>query len=366
MKKLKKEMLYVASVGAVFGVLTLTAWGKPADEISNTERRKLAQFPEITRSSIQSGLFMSQLENYMVDQFPLRDEFRSLKAVVSNYLLGQRDNDGVYVVDDVLSKLEYPYQAKAVERASEKYHRIYENNMKDTDVKIYTALIPDKNYFLAEENGYPSLDYEVLYGAYKDSMKDMAEYVEILPYLELEDYYRTDTHWRQECIQDVASYVAKEMGVTLEADYEEVKLETPFYGVYYGQAALPIEPDEIAYMNQELFEQCRVYDYQNQREMPVYDLELAAGRDAYEMFLGGTLSVITIENPKATTDKELVIFRDSFGSSIAPYFIEEYQKITLLDARYLQETLISKYVTFTDQDVLILHSTSVINNESAF
>ena len=27
-----------------------------------------------------------------------------------------------------------------------------------------------------------------------------------------------------------------------------------------------------------------------------------------------------IENPEAETDKELVIFRDSFGSSIAPFF----------------------------------------------
>lgn len=366
MKKRKKEILYVASIGIVFGMLTLFAWGKPSDEISNTERRKLAQFPNITLQAVQNGRFMSQLENYMVDQFPFRDEFRTWKAILSKYVLGQTDNEGIYVVDDVICKLEYPYHPEALERTYEKYARIYEENMKDTQVKVYTALVPDKNYFLAEENGYPVLDYEELYRAYKKQMATFAEYIEISPYLELDDYYRTDTHWRQEKIQDVASYLAEQMGVPLEMEYEEIELDVPFYGVYYGQAALPLEADTISYMNQKLFENCQVYDHQNQKEISVYNLELAGGRDAYEMFLGGTLSVITIENLQAKTEKELVIFRDSFGSSIAPYFVEGYRKITLLDVRYLQETLISKYVTFTNQDVLILHSTSVVNNESAF
>ena len=66
----------------------------------------------------------------------------------------------------------------------------------------------------------------------------------------------------------------------------------------------------------------------------MYDKELARGRDPYEMFLSGSQSVITIENPNATSEKELVILRDSFGSSIAPLFVESYSKITLLDARY--------------------------------
>ena len=98
----------------------------------------------------------------------------------------------------------------------------------------------------------------------------------------------------------------------------------------------------------------------------MYDMDKAVDRDPYEMFLGGSLSVITIENPNADTDKELVIFRDSFGSSIAPLLAEGYVKITLLDARYLHQSMIGSYVTFNNQDVLFLHSTSVLNNETAF
>ena len=94
----------------------------------------------------------------------------------------------------------------------------------------------------------------------------------------------------------------------------------------------------------------------------VYDMEKAAGKDPYEMFLGGPLSLVTIENENAKTDKELVIFRDSFGSSIAPLLVEGYKKITLVDIRYIHPNMLQNYIEFDSQDVLFLYSTSVLNN----
>ena len=80
------------------------------------------------------------------------------------------------------------------------------------------------------------------------------------------------------------------------------------------------------------------------------------------MFLSGSLSLITIENEKAKTNKELVIFRDSFGSSIAPLFVEGYKKVTLVDIRYIHPDMLEKYIEFNNQDVLFMYSTSVLNN----
>ena len=91
-------------------------------------------------------------------------------------------------------------------------------------------------------------------------------------------------------------------------------------------------------------------------------MEKAYGKDPYEMFLSGSLSLITIENPNATTDKELVIFRDSFGSSIAPLLVEGYAKITLVDIRYITSDLVGRFIDFENQDVLFLYSTLVLNN----
>ena len=366
MKKFGKEVFYVLLVGIVFGGLTLFCWLKPTKDFSATERRELAKFPELSLKTIQTGLFMDKFEDYTLDQFPLREEFRTLKAFTHKYIFGQADNNKVYLVGDYISKLEYPYSDKALEGTMKKFKRVYEKYIAGSDAKVYTALIPDKNYFLAEENGYLAMDYDKLYETYTNGLSDIMTYIEIKDLLTIEDYYYTDTHWRQDAIVDVAQRLADAMGTTLKADYEKVTLESPFYGVYYGQLALPVEPDTITYLDNDLFDDCYVFNHENQKEIPVYDLELATGRDPYEMFLSGSLSVITIDNPNATTDKELVIFRDSFGSSISPLFVEGYKKVTILDIRYLHESLLGNFVEFTNQDVLFLHCTSVVNNESAF
>ena len=56
------------------------------------------------------------------------------------------------------------------------------------------------------------------------------------------------------------------------------------------------------------------------------------------------------------------IFRDSFGSSIAPLLSEGYAKITLVDIRYLRADLLERFIEFKNQDVLFLYSTSVLNH----
>ncbi len=308
---------------------------------------------------------MSKFEEYTLDQFPLRDDFRSLKAMVSKYVLGQKDNHGIYIVDGYISELDEAVNEKAVAKAIDKFTAIYDTYLKGTNTHVYYSVIPDKNYFLAEKNGYPALDYDVLCDKLHTGL-DYMQYIDIFPLLSIGDYYYTDTHWRQDCLADVATHLANAMGAVVDTVYTTQTLDNPFYGVYYGQLGLPVDADSITYLTNETLNDCIVYDHQNGREMSMYDMEKATDRDPYEMFLGGSLAVITIDNPNANTEKELVIFRDSFGSSLAPLLVEGYAKITILDARYLHQSMIGNYVTFDNQDVLFVHSTSVLNNDIAF
>jgi hypothetical protein len=71
---------------------------------------------------------------------------------------------------------------------------------------------------------------------------------------------------------------------------------------------------------------------------------------------------VTVENPNGNTGKELIIFRDSFASSLAPLLMEGYDKITLIDLRYLASINVGRFVEFTDQDVLFLYSSNLVNN----
>lgn len=333
----------------------------PDAETSTSERRHLALFPALNKDSVASGDFMTDFEKWSLDQFPLRDDFRTLKAITAFYLLGQKDNNDVYIVDGQAAKLEYPLSEDSIAYAAERFTWIYDRYLKGADTKVYLSVVPDKNYFLAEENGYPALDYAKFIESLRDKMP-YADYIDIFGALSADDYYNTDTHWRQEKLTGAAEVLAQSLGVTLDKQYTETRVDVPFFGVYYGQSALPLPADALNYLTNETLEEMRVFDYETNEYISLYDMEKAHGKDPYEFFLSGSKSLLTIENPAADNDRELILFRDSFGSSIAPLLATGYAKVTLVDVRYLSPNLLGHFVDFTGKDVLFLYSTLVLNN----
>ena len=204
------------------------------------------------------------------------------------------------------------------------------------------------------------MDYEALEKAYVDGLS-WASYVDIKALLSAEDYYRTDTHWRQEKILDVAQAICNAMGAeTPKAeDFRPTTIEN-FYGVYFGQAALPMDGEELVMLESELLENCIVTDPITGKTSPVYAPVKSA--DLYDAFLSGAQPLLTIENPAGEQGRELVIFRDSYGSSLAPLLLQGYSKVTLVDTRYIQPNQVGSYVNFQNQDVLFLYSALILNN----
>ena len=151
------------------------------------------------------------------------------------------------------------------------------------------------------------------------------------------------------------------MGVTLTQNYEESVLERDFYGVYCGQSALPLDPESIHYLINDAIRDCTVYDYQNNRTGTVYDMERAMGKDPMKSPL--RFSVSDYHGKSLRQDgRELVLFRDSFGSSIAPLLLSGYSRITLVDIRYIQPDYLGQFIDFENCDVLFLYSSLVLNN----
>lgn len=357
----KQSMITVLLIAICFFVFSLACWITPAKDYSVTERRKLAQFPEISIEAIENGKFMTDFEKYTLDQFPLRDGFRNIKSWVEKNILRKADNNDIYVADGYAVKMEYPLKKEALENAVQKFEKLYETHLKDRAGNIYVSLIPDKNYFLAEKSGHLSMDYEKLFATVEQGMP-YAENISIKDLLHIEDYYQTDVHWRQEELVDVADRLADAMGVQVSGAYEKRTLDQEFYGVYFGQSALNLPGEKLHYLTNEVLEQCTVFNYENNQTTGVYDLTKAEGNDPYEIFLSGPVSLLTIENPSATSGKELIVFRDSFGSSLIPLLAEGYEKVTLIDIRYIQSDFLSNFVDFSGKDVLFLYSAVVLNN----
>ena len=144
-----------------------------------------------------------------------------------------------------------------------------------------------------------------------------------------------------------------------------ITLERPFYGVYYGQAALPMEPDALHYLTNDVLENCTVKCHDNGLESAVYDMTKLQSRDLYDIFLSGGAAVLEITNPAGIPGKELIVFRDSFGSSMVPLLVGDYAKVWVLDTRYVNPAMLGQFVEFADQDVLFLYSTLILNSSSA-
>lgn len=122
--------------------------------------------------------------------------------------------------------------------------------------------------------------------------------------------------------------------------------------------------EPIYYLTNDLLEQCQVWNAETNETTGIYAAEKLSdpSGDLYDFFLSGACPLLTIENSSAQTDQELVIFRDSFSSSLAPLLMGAYQKITLVDLRYLSSSFLSEFITFDKQDVLFLYSATLLNN----
>ena len=351
----------------IFG-LCIASILTPDTFYSLTERRTLTQFPELSVETLVNGKFTGSFEGYTLDQFPARDTFRKLKAIYFMNIMNRGQVNKYYTVDGYIDKLEYPKNEESFNNAYAIFEDIYNKFLKDTDCNVYLSLIPDKNYFLAAQNGYLCLDYNATNKEIVENMS-YATYIDIYDTLSIQNYYYTDQHWKQETLMPTARALLAGMGKETNAEYDIVTIEKDFYGTYYGPSTFDkTSPDTIKYLTNDVIKNCKVtsYDTGTGKKTSVYTLSDIEGNDMYDVYLGGPDALLVIENPNAKTEDELVIFRDSFGSSISPLLIDSYAKITLVDFRYINYNALSAFVDFENQDVLYLFSTLILNNSMSF
>lgn len=362
----KIKNIAVVVLAAVFLLgFSVWAWTKPPETESESERRLLATMPEISQEAIKSGEWTADFDTYATDQFPMRDGFRALKAAAAYGMLGLKDNNSIYSADGYLSKIEYPANEYMLDNAATYFQSIYDRFLEG--MPVYFSIVPDKNFYLAKANGRLSMDYDAFFTEMRESTPFM-QYIDITDTLSIENYYRTDTHWRQETLLPTAQKLSSAMGTPISTDFTENTLDIPFRGVYCGQYALPVKYDTICYLTSDILASCKVTSYNTgmPQEGVMYDFEKAQGRDTYDFFLSGADPFIVIENPNALTDKELIVFRDSFGSSITPLLVSGYSKVTLVDPRYIQSDFLPAFIKFDNQDVLFLFSTTMLNSSISF
>lgn len=349
--KRKASIATAAVFLAVLFGFSLLHLALPDREVSRSERRRLAQLPPLS-----SG-FSDKLEEYMLDQFPLREQLRTVNSLVRLYGLGQADIHGIYLQGGGAFRMDGPLQEKQVRHAAAVFSAVQEKYF--PSLPAHYVIVPDKN--AKAETGRPRLDTETMRGIVREALPGMTE-IDIWDLLSADDYYKTDPHWRQERLLPVAAAICEALGADAPGTFTEKTL-SPFYGAYYGQAALPMAPDTLTYLESADTKAAEVTGPELDGAQPVYRPELLGGTDGYDVFLSGAQAVLTVTSPNVHNGRHLVLFRDSFGSSLAPLLLGSFERITLVDLRYISAARLTDYADLSDAtDVLYLCSTAVWNN----
>ena len=328
---------------------------KEDTDISVAERRKLATMPELTTKSLFDGTYFKKFDSYVTDQFVERDAFRKIKIDIELSTKGEYNN--LYLYDDYIIEEIFPLNSNSINNLTNKINYIKDTYLNNNS-NIYYTIIPDKNYFV--NNGNLKLDYNKLQDMMKNNLSNI-NYINIFDKLTLDNYYKTDTHWKEEDLFNVANTIANQMNFDI-TNNNVVNTITTFKGSYAGRLSVTKDIDTIKTISNSSTLNSSVYNYETKKYTDIYDYTKINSLDKYDIYLSGAVPIIDITNNNTSSDKELIVFRDSYGSSLIPLLIEGYKKITVIDIRYISSKILNKYIDFNDQDVLFMYSILTINN----
>ena len=355
---MKNKILSISFIIIIFS-LSIISIILPDKDISETERRYLMHFPILNIETIFNGDFFEEFNTYTVEQFPFREIFIKIKGLATNKLFLKKEENGVFIKDGNFFEIDSSIDDKSIDYFLELVTKI-KNNFSSEN--IYYSIIPDKNYYTKEE--IPKINYNELVKTINKNLQDIT-YINIFNELSLDSYYKTDIHWKQEKIGEVVKTIALHMNnEPIDIKYNKLIYDN-FYGALYGKIPNNEKPDTITYLIDENTINTKVFDYEKNQYYKVYEEQNLKNIDSYDIFLGGAKALLIMENKNSKTDKELVIFRDSFGSSLAPLLLPYYKKITLIDLRYINSDYLinNNLIDFDNkQDILFIYGIPIINN----
>lgn len=355
---MKNKILSISFIIIIFS-LSIISIILPDKDISETERRYLMHFPALNIKTIFNGDFFEEFNTYTVEQFPFREIFIKIKGLATNKLFLKKEENGVFIKDENFFEISSSINDKSIDYFLELVTKI-KNNFSSEN--IYYSIIPDKNYYTKEE--IPKINYNELVKTINENLQDIT-YINIFNKLLLDSYYKTDIHWKQEKIGEVVKTIALHMNnEPIDIKYNKLTYDN-FYGALYGKIPNNEKPDTITYLIDENTINTKVFDYEKNQYYKVYEEQNLKNIDSYDIFLGGAKALLIMENKNSKTKKELVIFRDSFGSSLAPLLLPYYKKITLVDLRYINSDFIinNNLIDFdNNQDILFIYGIPIINN----
>ena len=362
----RKTNIVIISVFAAFiGAFALLLPILPDVEFSQQENRYLQRLPSFSLEALADGDFTEDFESYTTDQFPFRDAWTALKARCE-LLTGKRENNGVYYCEDgtLITDFDAPTK-ETVDRNIDYLNALVEY----TDLPVYFGLIPgagEVQASLLPKNAPMDSQQTVIDWAYDRSRAVNIDIASALgAHKDEYIFYRTDHHWTSLGAYYGYTSLCEALGLPAPslASYDRQTVSESFYGTTYSSSGFSwVRPDVM-----ETFVpddgSVKVLDLSKDppAEGPLYDTSFLELKDKYSMFLGGNCPLRSIETGRE--GPSILIVRDSYSDSLAPFLLENFSRIDLIDLRYYRDSLAQYAIENGFDSILVLYSVSTFSTD---
>ena len=401
----RAEVLTVGII-TVF-ILCFSVWClvAPKQTFSENENRALASWPAYSFAALKDGSYMSGIQTYLSDHFPLRDPFMTLKTKYE-MLTGREEINDIYLAKDgyYIEAYKTPKQQKKIITQFQKLQDAITTGAKEnvrvmlvpTAISTYNAKLPGSapdrgvlrqvdtmNEIYAALPNMQKVDAwstlqtaaaqentdRPLASGNADGAQPVANAWDADRDTSTADglYYHTDHHWTTH-----GAYVgyqaycdAAGLSPIPEADFQKTCVTTDFHGTIFSKLHDSTVPGDAITLYEYPANQLTV-SYPDTGEVTdtLYNRDYLAQKDKYSVFLNNLHPLVEITNARADSDRQLVLIKDSYANSMVPFLVHHYQKIYVFDTRYYRfgpSSFINEHPEVTD--VLLLYNMNTIDTD---
>ena len=311
------------------------------------------QKPQFTIVDFVSGKFSDELEQYLTDQVPLRDDWVTLKIYLE-LAVGKRESGGVYIGRDKYLMDKFTSYSKKQLAANAAALAELQKKLAAEDISMDTILVPVAAQVLTDKlPAYaPVADYAAILEVLTDAGVDTVDMLTALAAHSGENiYYRTDHHWTS--LGAYYPYCARRGIERNGDDWTQVLLCDNFHGTTWNKVPLPTVPaEEITAWYKHEYHNVS-YNGGEYETNSIYECKYLSGSDQHAVFLNSNQAQTVISG--SGKSGKLLLIKDSYGNTFSQFPVEDYAEVHVLDLRFFKGD-VTEYAKENDiTDALVLY-----------
>lgn len=346
----------------------------PDKKFSAEENRLLQTMPKLSISSIFSGRFETKAESYAADQFMLRNMFIKIKSSFDTSLGSTESNNVFMCNDNYLMENISKADAKKMENnynSLAKLKQLYPNiNMDFMLVPNAANIMSDKlPLFAVTEDQNKQIDdfFKKIQSIGINPVDVRATFKKNKEKIEL--YYHTDHHWTTDGAYLAYQDFAKKNKLNSNIKYDALAVKNDFRGTLASKSGftnglndmikiyLPKEGQN--YKNSVIF-----YSDTKEKTTEFYKLNNLKKKDTYTVFGGSNHPIYSIKTP-VSSQRKLLLIKDSYANSFIPFLSQDYREIIVIDPRYFFDDISEIIKANGITDILFLYNANTFFNDNS-